>query len=83
MIRSVGYTQDGGIWMSIAADVDKADVMKADTDSVSLTVLIPMDATNGKKLLKLLKKALKDGQKWLNTGVDPNNGNGQAKTVDA
>jgi len=72
MIKSIGYTQDGGAWFSLSLDVDRDEVAKNENKTVQLTAIIPMSEEKAKEVRDALTVAIDSGKKWLETGVDPN-----------
>jgi hypothetical protein len=61
MIQEIGCSNDGSVWMSLLIEVNKEQ----------LTAIIPMTADKAKEVRGALDIAIARGQKWLETGVCP------------
>ena len=62
MIREIGCTNDGGVWMSLYVNIK----------GENLQAIIPMDADKAKEIYYSIGKAISDGATWKETGVKPN-----------
>jgi hypothetical protein len=65
MIREIGCTNDGGIWISLLADIG----------GQQQTAVIPMDAKKAQEVYYKIGEAIAMGATWKKTGVKPNVGN--------
>jgi hypothetical protein len=74
VIQSIGYTQDGGTWISLVAEVERDEIAKNENKTVQLTVIVPMDDEKSLEIRDAINYAIECGKKWRETGVDPNVG---------
>jgi hypothetical protein len=65
MIREIGCTNDGGVWISFLADFA----------GKQQTAVIPMDAKKAQEVYYKIGEAIAMGATWKKTGVKPNVGN--------
>ena len=61
MIQEIGCSNDGSVWMSLLIEINNEQ----------LTAIIPMTADKAKEVRGALDIAIARGQKWLETGVSP------------
>jgi hypothetical protein len=62
MISEIGCTNDGGVWISLFAEIG-GEQQKA---------IIPMDAKKAKEVYFKIGEAIAMGATWKKTGVKPN-----------
>ena len=62
MINEIGCTNDGGVWISLLANIG----------GEQQTAIIPMDADKAQEVYFKLGEAIAMGATWKKTGVKPN-----------
>jgi hypothetical protein len=75
MIQSIGYESTGGVWMSLFLEVDRKDIPKKGNKKIQMTAIVPMSQEKAEEIKTKLGDAMRFGQQWKETGVDPNVGN--------
>ena len=65
MINEIGCTNDGGVWVSLIAEIN----------GQQQTAIIPMTTEKAKEVYDKLGEAIEMGATWKKTGVKPNVGN--------
>ena len=65
MIHEIGCTNDGGVWISLLANIG----------GETQTAIIPMNAEKAQQIYYKLGEAIAMGATWKKTGVKPNVGN--------
>ena len=61
LIKEIGCTQDGGVWMSVLLNIENKEY----------TVICPMSGDKAKEVRGAMDLAISRGAKWLETGVNP------------
>ena len=61
MIKEIGCSDDGGVWMSLLIEIkDK-----------QFTAILPMTQEKAKEVRQALDHAISKGKKWVETGIKP------------